>query len=104
MIDRKKTTVKDLQSLCGYLNFLNKVIFPGRVFTCRMYSKYAQITGNTEAKKLKQHHHVKLDKEFKSDCAVWLSFLDDATNINCVVNRPMVDLSLAVLAEQLLFF
>ena len=29
----KKVTVGQLQKLCGYLNFLNKAIFPGRAFT-----------------------------------------------------------------------
>ena len=30
---KKKVTVKDLQKLCGYLNFLCKAIFPGQTFT-----------------------------------------------------------------------
>ena len=29
-LDKKKTTVKELQILCGYLNFLGKAVFPGR--------------------------------------------------------------------------
>ena len=32
-IDKKKATVRELQVLCGYLNFLSKAIFPGRAFT-----------------------------------------------------------------------
>ena len=32
MIDSKKATIKELQALCGYLNFLCKAIFPGRAF------------------------------------------------------------------------
>ena len=28
LIDKKKATVKELQNLCGYLNFLNKAIYP----------------------------------------------------------------------------
>ena len=38
---KKKSMVKDLQALCGYLNFLTKAIYPGRAFMRRMYSKYA---------------------------------------------------------------
>ena len=30
--NQRKTTVKELQHLCGYLNFLCKAIFPGRAF------------------------------------------------------------------------
>ena len=41
MKDKKKATVRDLQVLCGYLNFLKKAIHPGRAFTRRMYAKYA---------------------------------------------------------------
>ena len=32
MLAKKKVTVKELQVLCGYLNFLAKAIFPGRTF------------------------------------------------------------------------
>ena len=39
--DKKKATVKELQVLCGYLNFLCKAIFPGRPFVRRMYAKYS---------------------------------------------------------------
>ena len=86
VIDRKKATVRELQQLSGYLNFLTKAIFAGRVFTRRMYAKF-----NDKAGKLKQHHHVRLDNEFKQDCKVWISFLlkNDQSNV-C---RPMVDLS-----------
>ena len=56
MIDRTKTMVKDLQVLCGYLNFLCRAIFPGRVFTRRMYAKYSNITNNAMGiYKLKQY-------------------------------------------------
>ena len=41
MKDKKKATVKELQSLCGFLNFINKAIFPGCTFTRRMYSKFS---------------------------------------------------------------
>ena len=41
-LSKKKATVKELQSLAGLLNFLNKAIHPGRAFTRRMYSKFTQ--------------------------------------------------------------
>ena len=37
--DKKKATVKELERLSGLLNFLNKAIVPGRIFTRRMYAK-----------------------------------------------------------------
>ena len=73
-IDKRKVTVKHLQTLTGYLNFLTKVIHLGRVFTRCMYSKYSEITQDKSGK-FKQYHHVSIDKEFKFDCAVWHEFL-----------------------------
>ena len=67
--DSKKATVKQLQSLTGYLNFLNKAIFPGRMFTRRMYSKYTDIKGK-DGKPLRDYHHVRLDAEFHKDCGI----------------------------------
>ena len=42
-LDKCKATVREIQQLCGYLNFLNRAIFPGRAFTQRMYSKFAHV-------------------------------------------------------------
>ena len=102
MLDHKKATVKELQALCGYLNFLSKAIFPSRTFTRRMYSKFGQVMDlpsrrskynkhiQTSSFKLKQHHHVRLDGEFKKDCEIWTRFLEmDEVS---VVNRSMVDI------------
>ena len=73
MIEHNKVTVKELQTLCGYLNFLGKAIYPGRAFTWRMYSKYAGLVDiKSSSSKVvglkyqpKQYHHVKVDWEFK---------------------------------------
>ena len=99
----------ELHTLCGFLNFLNKAVFPGRTFTRRMYSKFSGIMDikmipdrenrvmeedrmlTSSSFKLKKHHHVRLDAEFKLDCEVWLSFLTDK-NIYNAVSRNMVDL------------
>ena len=43
MKNRKKSTVKELQKLCGYLNFLCKVIFPGQTFIRRMHAKFSTV-------------------------------------------------------------
>ena len=111
---KKKATVKELQSLCGLLNFLNRAIFPGRVFTRRMYAKFAnqmelpgvytdrQNLSGPRVFKLKQHHHVCLDAEFKADCSVWLTFRQQS---EVSVNRPMVDvLEPELLSETLNYF
>ena len=107
MVSKRKATVKELQTLCRFLNFLNKAIFPGRTFTRRMYAKFskvvdlrslgqhhannAKVSSVSREYKLRQHHHVRLDGEFKLYCKVWLEFLDN-TNLYDIVNRKMVDL------------
>ena len=102
MISKKKTTVKKLQQLCGYLNFICRAVFPGHPFVRRMYAKFSGLV-NVDYKnhtkkgafdkfqlKYKQHYHVRLDKEFKLDCQIWVEFLQG--ELQKVVNRPMVDI------------
>ena len=43
LLNKKKAQVKDLQSLCGFLNFLNRAVIPGRAFTRRMYAKFSRV-------------------------------------------------------------
>ena len=69
LLSKRKANVKELEKLAGFLNFLNKAIVPGRAFTRRMYAKFTTVKG-----RLKAHHHIMLDKEFKEDCKVWKTF------------------------------
>ena len=94
-VDRKKATVKEVERLSGYLNFLNKAIFPGRAFTRRMYAKI-----DVKIRVLKPHHHINLDIEFRSNCQVWLKFLDH-TDTQLAFSRPFVDLSYVIQATTL---
>ena len=52
--------------------------------------------------KLKPHHHVKLDPEFKFDCLIWEIFLTNYRNQ--AVCRPMVDLLKVNSASELMFY
>ena len=111
MMRKRKVRVKEIQALCGYLNFLNKAVYPGRAFTRRMYAKFSKVIDFSEfglsnkghnsiatqkqeksktKTKLQQHHHIRLDEEFKFDCEVWLRFLTDS-HLRKVVSRPMLD-------------
>ena len=108
---KRKATVKELQSLAGLLNFLNKAIHPGRAFTRRMYAKFSLVMdtkipglNKPENPKLKPHHHISLDKEFKDDCSVWMQFLDKETLDSLRVNRPMVDADINKYATELNFY
>ena len=85
--DSKKLTVHYIQQLTGTLNFLNQAIVPGRAFTRGMYRKLsAKMHGQT--KKLKPHHHIAIDKEFKADCKLWQAFLKVD---NTCLSRPFID-------------
>ena len=86
-IEKKKVTVKFIQQLTGLLNFLNRVIVPGRVFTRHMYGKLAP---KVQGRELKQHHHVWLDREFIMDCHIWRKFLEE-DKLNRQLCRPFVD-------------
>ena len=95
---KKKTTIKQLQVLTGYLNFLMKAIFPGRTFTRRMYAKFAKL----QATGLKAYHHVRIDDEFHFDCEIWRIFLSNYQSVT--VCRLMLDLEAAVVTAKELFF
>ena len=95
--DKKKVTVKQLQVLTGYLNFLTKAIHSGRTFTRRMYAKF---TGLDE--KLKPHHHVTIDREFRFDCEISRLFLTN--HRDSALCRPMIDLEVMFNTKQLDFY
>ena len=87
---KRKATIYQLQKFTGFLNFLCKVIYPGHVFTRRMYAKIPWL--DAQGNKLKQHHHVTLDQEFRLDCSVWVDFLNN--HIPLAICRPLWTLPL----------
>ena len=97
-ISKKKVTVRYLQVLTGYLNFLTKAIFAGRTFTRCMY---ATITAAQNRRHLKPFHHIRLDSEFKLDCEIWKVFLEQYRDI--ALCRPMVDLNVFASSHDLRF-
>jgi hypothetical protein len=67
MSRRKKTTLRDLQSLLGSLNFACRVIVPGRAFMRRLHDLTKGITRPT--------FYIRLNKEARADLAAWDTFL-----------------------------
>ena len=65
----RKLTVKQLQKICGFLNFLGHAIVPGRAFTRCLY------TYTSGCKHLKAHHHIRMSFEIKKDLEMWLEFV-----------------------------
>ena len=107
--NKRKATVRELQGLASLLNFLNRAIIPGRAFTRRMYAKFSGFIStkatvmrtNESIRILKQHHHMSLDAEFRSDCEMWKQFLSGCAH---GVHRPFIDLSEVLDAEVLDFY
>ena len=60
---KHKATVLQIQRLAGFLNFLCKVVIPGRTFTARLYS----LTSG----KLKPYHHVRVPLDVRQDLEMW---------------------------------
>ena len=104
-IDRRKATVKEIQRLASFLNFLTKAVVPGRGFIRRMYSKLGgeatlrQKGIRIGTRILKPHYHLKIDAEFRNDCQVWLLFLQESIS----VMRPFIDFNKVLTATEICF-
>ena len=86
----RKVTVKELQQLCGFLNFLGRAIVPGRAFTRRLYAY-------TKSPVLKTHHHVKVNREMRLDLLMWEKFLHSPE----IFSRPFIDFNDELVADKL---
>ena len=69
----RSTTLQELQSLIGTLNFPCKVIAPGRPFLQRII----HLTRGVK----KPHHHIKLTTGFYKDIEMWKMFIDQWNGI-----------------------
>ena len=74
--EKSKATVKQIQQVCGYLNFLSRSIIPGLAFTRHLYALIGgkEVLKNQQSK-LKQHHHIWVKSEQKRDLEMWCTFL-----------------------------
>ena len=89
MKGRKKTTLRELQKLCGFFNFLCKCVVPGRVFLRRMYSFGSKVHC--------PNHHISVTREFRLDLEAWLQFL----NHTSVFSRSMFEFDLELTAKDI---
>ena len=91
----RKVTVKQLQKLCGFLNFLCRSVVPGHAFTRWLYAP----TGGKDIR-LKPHHHVRMKREMVLDLKTWLVFL---RNPQCYCH-PFMDFMKTFNATDIQFF
>ena len=89
----KNITQRNLQKLCGHLNFVCKCIVPGRAFTRRLYSRIYLVE--------KPHHHIDINREMRLDLLTWREFL---TNGSTVFNRPFFHFDKNVSSVELDFY
>ena len=68
-LQRKKATLKEVQSLIGLLNFACSVVVPGRAFLRRLIDLTKDIRCAS--------HFIRLSRSVKADVRIWKSFLDD---------------------------
>ncbi|KAK3103024.1 hypothetical protein FSP39_015834 [Pinctada imbricata] len=69
ILNKKKTNLKDLQSLSGLLSFCSRAIPSARAFNRRFYDAMTGLK--------KPFHRIRVTLEMKEDVNMWLSFLDN---------------------------
>ena len=89
----KKITLRNLQQMCGYLNFLGKCIVPGRAFTRRMYAHGKNLT--------KKDHHLYVGRELRLDLQMWLIFLEE---LKYSAARPFFHFDNELTSQELNFY
>ena len=89
LLTRRCCKVCEIQSICGSLNFLNRIVRVGKPFERRLYDL-------TIGKK--PHHHTPINAEAKKDLLMWRRFLFD---FNCL--RPIPSFRV-VYNDQIRFF
>lgn len=68
LLASKKSTLREIQSLLGLLNFTSRVIPMGRAFTKRLYRATCGVKS--------PFAHIRLTRHIKEDFKIWLQFLD----------------------------
>ena len=74
IINKKKCTLNELQSLLGLLQFTCKVIVPGRAFLQSLYRLTAGCS--------KPFHKIRVTKNMIKDLRIWLQFLDNFNGVS----------------------
>ena len=72
-ITGEKTTLKELQSLVGKLNFFGKAIRGSRAFNRRFYNAMIGVS--------KPWHHIRISKGMREDILMWLNFLQSFNGV-----------------------
>ena len=79
MVNKRKVTLRELQSLLGLLNFCCQVVDPGRCFLRRLTDLTKKV--------VKPHHRITLNKESRRDIAAWKLFADKFNGKNILSHQ-----------------
>ena len=83
LFKKKKTTLKELQSVVGLLCFCSRAIPSARAFIRRFYDAMSGAK--------KSHHRIRVNNEMKEDIKVWLTFLEFFNGTSYYEQQPWVD-------------
>ena len=89
MLSKCKTTVREIEKLTGFLNFLCHFVIPGNPFMRRLYAQYFL--------NMKPYHHISVNSEIKGYLNMWTQFVEHPS-IYC---RPFVDFEQILTASTL---
>jgi len=76
VLNKKKVTLKVLQSLAGSLAFSTRALTVGRSFSRRIYAAMGKVR--------KSCHFIKVIKALKYDLSVWIQYLDNFNGITYI--------------------
>ena len=82
MLGRNKTTLRDLQSLLGLLNFVCLVIFPGRSFLRRLFALTRKVA--------RPNHYIRISHDARLDLEAWRVFLAEFNGITLLKQRRWI--------------
>jgi hypothetical protein len=75
----KNTTLREIQSINGLLNFACQVVVPGRAFCRRLIDATCKVK--------KSWHKVRILVDMKKDLQVWLNFLDGYNGVSVMLDH-----------------
>lgn len=82
-LQRKKVTLRELQSLLGLLNFACTIVKPGRAFLRRLIDLTIGIRSPT--------HFIRINTSVKADLKIWLSFLSQFNGRSFFLNEQWLN-------------
>ena len=79
ILNRKKCTLREMQSLIGSLNFACRAIAPGRPFCRRLIDSICGLT--------KPHHYLRVGSHIRLDLTMWLNFFENFNGVSVFHDR-----------------